>query len=107
MAYIPFDRCPPAWLVETLARAEQAWVSADSVAMLYEALSAGARLGVIDVPVKRRDRISAIAPALIARGWAAAVGEEPPAAVMLDEAGRCAEAILMRWPSPARAGVMP
>jgi len=98
---VPFAACAADWLPATLARAQVAWVTADSVAMLYEALSAGARLGVIDVPAKRDDRITAIAPALIAQGRAAAVGGAPPAAVTLTEAARCAEALLARWPDLA------
>ncbi|MEQ8233399.1 MAG: ELM1/GtrOC1 family putative glycosyltransferase, partial [Gammaproteobacteria bacterium] len=88
----------PDWLPTTLARAAVAWVSADSVAMLYETLSAGARLGIIDVPPRRADRISAIASALVARGWAATIGMALPAPVRLAEAARCADALLARWP---------
>ncbi|MEQ8659265.1 MAG: ELM1/GtrOC1 family putative glycosyltransferase [Gammaproteobacteria bacterium] len=95
---VPFATCAPTWLPATLAQAAVAWVSADSVAMLYEALSAGARLGVIDVPARRADRITTIAPALIARGWAAPVGAAAPAGVVLAEAARCADALLARWP---------
>jgi mitochondrial fission protein ELM1 len=40
------------WLMDTLAVAERAWVSEDSVSMVYEALSAGCRTGIL--PVSRR-----------------------------------------------------
>ncbi len=101
VALVPFASSAADWLPATLARAQVAWVTADSVAMLYEALSAGARLGVIAVRAKRADRITAIAPALIAQGRAAAVGSEPPATATLAEAARCAEALLARWPDLA------
>ena len=92
----------PDWLPSLLARAEQVWVSADSVSMIYEALSAGARVGVLDVPVQRADRISAIAGDLLARGLVMSLQSNmsdtdasPP---VLREADRIAEIILARWP---------
>jgi len=98
--YMPAARTPAEWLPAALARAAEVWVSADSMAMLYEALSSGARVGIIDVPARRRDRISAAAAALVRRGWVARVGEPfaetPP--VVLAEAARCAALLLARWP---------
>ncbi|CAN0294702.1 unnamed protein product [Phaeothamnion confervicola] len=92
----------PDWLPKLLARAEQVWVSADSVSMIYEALSAGARVGVLDVPVRRIDRISAIAADLTARGlvmslhaYGSDTSASPPP---LREADRLADIILARWP---------
>ena len=92
----------PDWLPNLLARAEQVWVSADSVSMIYEALSAGARVGVLDVPVQRADRISAIVGDLLARGLVMSLhtngsdaNASPP---VLREADRIAEIILARWP---------
>ena len=88
------------WLPDILARAAQAWVSADSMAMLYEALTGGARVGLIEVPVRRHDRIAGVAADLIARGWVAPAGAQLPARapVVLAEAERCAEVLLERWP---------
>lgn len=42
------------FLANALAQADAVWVTADSASMLYEALSARARVGVIDLPPKRR-----------------------------------------------------
>lgn len=91
------------WLPAALAQATQVWVSADSAGMLYEALSAAAPLGVIEVAPRRADRITAIAPELCARGLAVrvadlATGARPTARAALDEAGRIADALLVRWP---------
>lgn len=44
------------FLARALAQADAVWVTADSASMLYEALSARARVGVIDLPPKRRRR---------------------------------------------------
>lgn len=79
--------------------ADMIWVTADSVSMIYEALTTGARVGLIDVPVARASRISRIGEQLAARerltrfsDWqagAALVSRAP-----LDEARRCAGLIL-------------
>lgn len=94
---------PPHWLPARLAEAAEVWVTADSAGMLYEALSAGATVGVLDVPARRRDRVSGIAPALVARGWVRrlddlARGDLPSPAVVLDEAARVADWLLTHWP---------
>lgn len=41
---------PQGWVIDQLAKSSYAWVSADSASMLYEALSAGCAVGVIDLP---------------------------------------------------------
>ncbi|MEX2481850.1 MAG: ELM1/GtrOC1 family putative glycosyltransferase [Gammaproteobacteria bacterium] len=93
------------WLPRVLSTCGQAWVSADSMAMLFEALTAGAAVGLIEVPVRRRDRISAVADQLAERGWVGRIGTPlataPP--VVLAEADRCAGLLLERWPELAAA----
>jgi mitochondrial fission protein ELM1 len=105
--FTPFDQRPADWLQSTLAQATCAWVSADSVAMIYEALSAGATLGLIDVPPRRDDRITRIAGDLRARGWVRQLGGVPLATsspTLLHEAGRCADLVFARWPELRNAG---
>lgn len=91
---------PVDWLPDLLSRAGEAWVSADSVSMIYEALSAGARVGVFEVPARRMDRISAIADDLCTRGLVMRLADRssstarPP---VLREAERVADVILARW----------
>lgn len=41
---------PADWLPEKLREADEVWVSEDSVSMIYEALSSGARVGLLPVP---------------------------------------------------------
>lgn len=91
---------PPGWLAARLAEAGEVWVSRDSVSMIYEALSSGAHVGLLDVPVQPGSRVARGVDRLIARGWVSAPGQVAPAqgpARPLDEASRCADWIVQRW----------
>lgn len=43
----PWQDCPLGWLRQQLSTTEQVWVSEDSASMIFEALSAGCRVGVL------------------------------------------------------------
>lgn len=45
-----WDACPSGWLAATLAVTENVWVTEDSVSMVYEALTAGCRVGLLKLP---------------------------------------------------------
>lgn len=82
-----------------LASAGQVWVSEDSVSMIYEALTAGARVGLLAVPRSRSSRVSRGVESLVDRGWvtpsyAAGAARDP---VTLNEAARCARWIRDQW----------
>jgi mitochondrial fission protein ELM1 len=49
---IPFEDTDANWLPDQLGKASQVWVTEDSVSMIYEALSSGAKVGVLPVPRK-------------------------------------------------------
>lgn len=102
LKFVSHRELPTTWLPTVLARATQVWVSADSVSMIYEALSAGANVGVFAVPARRRDRITAIAADLQTRGRVMAVADAARgtaiAPMLLREAERVAALILARWP---------
>jgi uncharacterized protein len=59
---VPHTATPPDWLPEQLSRSGTVWVTPDSASMVYEALTAGADVGVFDLPVNPKSRI----------GWAIA-----------------------------------
>ncbi|MES2659683.1 MAG: mitochondrial fission ELM1 family protein [Verrucomicrobiota bacterium] len=46
----PHQETTPEWLPGKLAAAREVWVTEDSVSMIYEALSSGARTGLLPVP---------------------------------------------------------
>lgn len=51
---VPVEKTNTAWLPEQLAQATYVWVTEDSVSMVYEALSSGAKVGLLPVPRKNR-----------------------------------------------------
>jgi mitochondrial fission protein ELM1 len=103
LTIVPFAATSPDWLPTQLARADQAWVTADSVSMVYEALTAGAAVGVLDVPRPHPSRISRGLEKLMAQGWITPFAEwrqkprlhRPPR--QFNEAERCAHWIVERW----------
>ena len=56
LCYRSWRSAPDGFLDAALAEANYVWVTADSASMLYEALSAGAQVGVITLPRKSRRR---------------------------------------------------
>ncbi|NIP97883.1 MAG: hypothetical protein GWO24_32430, partial [Akkermansiaceae bacterium] len=54
----PCDETGPDWLPQQLLTAREVWVTEDSMSMIYEALTARARVGLLAMPRKsRRGRI--------------------------------------------------
>jgi hypothetical protein len=97
---VPHTATPPDWLPAQLAQSGVVWVTPDSASMVFEALTAGADVGVFDLPVNPRSRVArAIAQLADARrvtrfaNWCAS-GTLPPNLHPLAEADRCAEWIL-------------
>lgn len=103
LSVVPVTATDPDWLPVQLARSAQAWVTADSVSMVYEALTAGAAVGVLEVPRNQVSRISQGLEGLAGQGWVTpfanwrqrAALPRPPGAFA--EADRCARWIVERW----------
>jgi mitochondrial fission protein ELM1 len=92
---------PGDWLPQQLASASDVWVTPDSVSMIHEALTSGARVGLLPCPqTLSAPRLSASVAQLVAAGWLAPYDAwlatrrlpEPPAP--LAEAQRCAPRVL-------------
>lgn len=103
LTVVPCAETTVDWLPEQLALAGVAWVSADSVSMVYEALTAGAAVGILDVPRRGESRVSRGLERLVEEGWVQPFQvwqrkkelsrpERP-----FDEAERCARWIYKRW----------
>lgn len=103
LTVVPVAVTGPDWLPEQLARAGQVWVTADSVSMVYEAVTAGAKVGVLNVPMQRPNRISRGLNALAAQGWVTAfdtwlhTAQLSRPSEIFNEAERCAHEIVNRW----------
>lgn len=100
----PVADTAPGWAMAQVARSAQAWVTEDSVSMVYESLTAGAATGLLAVPRQGETRITAGVAALQREGFVTAFadwqreGQLRAAPARLAEADRVAEAVLSRWP---------
>ena len=97
----PHQETLPDWLPARLARAEEVWVTEDSVSMVYEALSSGASVGLLPMPRLLTDsRVLRGLEQLVADGFLTPFAEwensrqleKPPS--ILREAERCAEEVM-------------
>jgi mitochondrial fission protein ELM1 len=61
----PVEQTPQGWIFEEMQQAEAVWVTEDSVSMIYEALTAGCRVGVIQIDRLKQDRIVKSVDALL------------------------------------------
>jgi hypothetical protein len=94
----------PDWLPRQLARAGQVWVTADSVSMVYEALTSGAAVGLIEVPYRApQDRLVHGLDELVKHkqltriaDWRSGQALQAPAGIF-NEAARCADWIVEHW----------
>jgi hypothetical protein len=100
----PVRDTPPGWAMEQVARSAQAWVTEDSVSMVYESLTAGAATGLLAVPRLGETRITAGVAQLQREGFVTTFSDwqrdgdlhVPP--TRLSEADRVAAVVLSCWP---------
>lgn len=92
---------PENWVPEKLRQAKEVWVTEDSISMIYEALTSGARVGLLPAPrIHAEARVLVSIDRLIADGFLTPFAEwlktgriaHPPE--ILREADRCAEIVL-------------
>ncbi|CAI8311223.1 MAG: Uncharacterised protein [Opitutia bacterium UBA7350] len=98
---VPVGITASGWVREKLQNCGLVWVSEDSVSMIYEGLTSGARVGILKVPVKgKASRVTRGVQALIEAGQVISFTEPLPdlveqhASDAFNEAERCAEIIL-------------
>jgi mitochondrial fission protein ELM1 len=106
---IPFvesGHCSPQWLPNRLAQCGECWVTCDSMSMIYEALTSGTRVGLLELPAIAHDRISRNIQRLCANGivmsathWFA--GHKLPMPIKtFSESNRCSAMIIDRLLHP-------
>ncbi|MBI1731894.1 MAG: mitochondrial fission ELM1 family protein [Gammaproteobacteria bacterium] len=98
------------WLGGQMSASGRIWVTGDSLSMIYEALSAGAAVGLLDLPERRSDRVTRALSTLVSGGqitpyqaWRsgqALIPVRPP----LREADRCATLLLQRLGTQGQTG---
>lgn len=99
----PVAETPPGWVAEQLALSASAWVTEDSVSMVYEALTVGSAVGLLALPDRGAGRVTRGLQRLLDEGWVCRFdgrGEyrqrlRPVAG--FNEAERCARWIGERW----------
>jgi len=101
VTYQPWEQCPTGWLASELAIAENAWVTEDSVSMIYEALTAGCAVGLVGLqhPEGKAGRLVRGIEALAVNDWVRRL-PEPLGSLSLEhgplnEANRVAASILL------------
>ena len=61
----PVEQTPQGWIFEEMQKAEVVWVTEDSVSMIFEALTAGCKVGVIGIDRLKSDRITTLLDQLL------------------------------------------
>jgi len=95
---------PAGWIEQQYLQNFTVWVTADSVSMVYEALTAGCRVGILPVHWRRKDNKFQQSLDFLAMNnyvtpydtWLTA-GHFTATGVCLNEASRCAQELLRRW----------
>lgn len=60
---------PPGWVEQQLQEAGQVWVSEDSVSMIFESMTAGGQVGLLQPPRLVSDRITQALDQLLVQRW--------------------------------------
>ncbi|MBV0933258.1 mitochondrial fission ELM1 family protein [Marinobacterium weihaiense] len=99
--FVPAANTDSDWLPQQLARAEVCWVTQDSASMVYEALTAGCKVGVLTLEEQADNRISRGVDTLREQGIVSAAPDWSLDAITstsatFNEAERCAEVILKK-----------
>jgi mitochondrial fission protein ELM1 len=93
-----YEETPANWLPQQLAVSGTVWVTPDSVSMLYEALSSGGNVGLLNLTPAKMSRVARSAQKLLDDGKLAQISEgrviEAKDPLVLDEATRIAKWIL-------------
>lgn len=69
LTIFPVEETPQGWIFEQMQQAEAVWVTEDSVSMIYEALTAGCKVGVIEIERLKQDRITQSVDELLDKAW--------------------------------------
>jgi len=98
--YTPYNQTGPGWMEAQLAQAGQAWITQDSLSMIYESITSGAATGLLTLPAKKQNKLTRSITGLQEKygvilfdEWQAGKALLKSGAV-LNEADRCARILL-------------
>lgn len=103
--YYAYDKTGRDWIPEQLAKTGCAWVTADSVSMIYEALTSGTQIGILTVPERSNDKITGIIKSLDNDGLITTYHDWKRGKTfsdkkqLLNESDRCARKLLAETPA--------
>jgi hypothetical protein len=83
----PVEDTPQGWIFEEMQQAEAVWVTEDSVSMVYEALTAGCKVELIEIDRLKSDKITHLIDQLL---------QVPSMRKLLNEASRVASLLLSK-----------
>ncbi|QVL46571.1 MAG: mitochondrial fission ELM1 family protein [Methylophilaceae bacterium] len=108
LTVVPHEETEKGWVAKQLSKSAFAWVTEDSVSMVYEALTAQVMVGLLNMPVKRKSRVSRGVQNLINQGMVARFDflqtyqQKLKVVVGFMEAERCSQWILHSWMQSSR-----
>lgn len=102
--FLSFTKTEPGWVEARYNENETVWISADSISMVYEALSAGCKVGILPVQWKsKRNKFQSSIEVLQKERRVVSLKQYQENETRwteldpLNEADRCAKEILKRW----------
>jgi mitochondrial fission protein ELM1 len=104
VSFVPFSETGPGWIEKMYGAHGSVWITADSVSMVYEALSAGCKVGILPVAWRRKNTkfqrsldylLEEKLVVTLSQHLQGTCGWHPHEP--LNEADRCAREILRRW----------
>lgn len=106
LTVVLFEETEKGWVAQQLSESAFAWVTEDSVSMVYEALTAQVAVGLLNMPVNKKSRVSRGIQKLINQGIVVRFDffqnyqQKLKKAVGFVEADRCSRWILHAWMQP-------
>ena len=103
LQWVPVEETKAGWVNQHLAQCAKVWITEDSVSMLYEALTAGCQVGLLQLPPKGETRVARGVQSVISDRWVTTFQQWKSGAVLCQapagfhEAGRCARWIVEAW----------
>jgi len=104
VTFFDYKATPPGWIETQYDKNQVAWVTSDSISMIYEALTAGCKVGILPMQwIRESSKFKNNENLLLTKGlvisfssWMQnnAIWQEN---IELNEALRCAERILQKW----------